>query len=243
MTTPDKPNTRRDQLVNAGLDELKGMLSQVAKDFTFGGGASAKPGDHIVIVQGGQTRGAVVEQIGLRVENEFGLRAANPDGTNPQPLTYRLYGTSWTIPASGKPHYTAFSGSVGTGPRRVTIDVVPHPDGRDPGRPDPPGYSSAGPWNRRGHLVAKMFGGPGGQANIVAMTFAANQTGAGMRSIEDAVRDDVRKRGSVFEYKATPVYTGGRRPSADPPTSVLVVADELYPGKAAAKFSKDVSNT
>jgi hypothetical protein len=137
---------------------------------------------------------------------------------------------------------TYVSGSVGAGTRTIRADQVPHPDGTGPGS-DPPGYSSTGLWNRRGHLVAQVLGGPGIATNIVAMTFVANQTNTGMRSIEDAVRDDIRKRGSVFDYKVTPRYAPPNQPGLNPPQSVDVIADEIYPAKQPGKFTKQVDNT
>jgi hypothetical protein len=241
--TPDKGSPRRDQAVRSGLDELQSLLSNVSKDFVFGPGASVKPGDHIVVSSGGKTRGAIVQAVGMIVAGrQFGLRATNTDLTNPQLVTYDQYGTSWSIPASGKPAYIPFSGASGSGTRTVRIDQVPHPDGKDPGS-NPPGYAAGALWNRRGHLVAKMFGGPGDPRNIVAMTFAANQTGAGMRSIEDMVRDDIRLRGAVFDYRATPIYSAPKAPASDPPDSVAVRADEVYPAPTPGKFTKSVDNT
>jgi hypothetical protein len=72
------------------------------------------------------------------------------------------------------------------------------------------------------------------------MTESANQTNAGMIQIENDVRREINK-GSVFNYKATPNY-GGKQWHIDPPVSISVVADEVWPNPNPGRFSKDVQN-
>ena len=140
--------------------------------------------------------------------------------------------------ANTPPAYAGFSGAEGSGLRMCTNIQKGISPGGDASY-DPPGYGAT--YNRRGHLVANSFGGPGDKRNIVAMTEKANQTDAGMRSIEKDVNKEIQK-GTVFNYKVIPDYNG-KNWKKDPPNGMTVTADEVWPNSQTGVFSKCVSNT
>ena len=88
-------------------------------------------------------------------------------------------------------------------------------------------YDPAGKWSEGGHLVAFMFGGPGGwtSGNIVPMTKNANATGIGMPKVENPVRDDININLAVYDYNVQAKYDNSQLP----PYEIEVTLSRLYP--------------
>ncbi len=239
----DRANSAR--ILEEGLGEIEGLVTELGEYMVttygqaFGPGAEAAVRSIVYVVR--EDRGFVVQDIHVIQGGELGIRAQSLDRTMATFLSYHSYGDEWRIPSQQEPPaYAGFAGSAGTGVR-MTVNVRRGISlGGSAASIDPPGYSAAGSYNRRGHLVAQEFGGPGDRRNIVAMTFAANQTNAGMREIEIAVSQDLAK-GNVVTYKATPDY-GSRSHLMAPPEYIIVVADVVWPNPEPAKHRKRVSN-
>lgn len=207
-----------------GLIKLKGMLEKLGQDFKFGKGANVKQGDRITLLKG-EPRGMLVAVTGIMVGGHFGIKVQSPADAKDAISTivfYQDYEVSWRV--DQKPAYIPFAIKGDT--RVVTIDRDHLGTEGGEANVDPPGYSPAGPWDRRGHLVANMFGGPGNVSNIVALTHGANSGADAMYGIEIKVRDDIKNRDAVYEYKARPIYASTKQV---PPVAVEVVADSLYP--------------
>ncbi len=241
---PQNRNNRT-QILDDGLDELDDLVAELSDHMVetygdvIGPGTQADLGSIIYVVE--EDRGFIVIDIRVIDEGHFGIRARSLDRSQEKFLSYASYGSNWRIPSQQEPPpYTGFSGSQGTGTRRG-VNIQDGDLGGKRAHVDPPGYDSSGKWNRRGHLVAKSFGGPGDNRNIVAMTEVANQTNAGIREIENDVLNDIKK-GAVFIYKATPIYNGSSYLHS-PPKTVRVQVDEVWPNKQQNKYSKDVDNT
>lgn len=192
------------------LGVLIGKLKDLGVNYAYGSGAAAKVGDTVRL---DGNLGAIVTDVGVQIVNSVGIKAKMNSGTV-RPLLYDKHGQTgmggWELVAPGKkPAYFTFTGSPGGGQREVRgVDKL-YPPGSSGASVDPPGLNaptkSGAPANRRGHLVANMFGGPGGHSNIVAMTIWANHTG--MKALEDVARDAIVNKGQIINYRATPSYS------------------------------------
>jgi len=131
------------------------------------------------------------------------------------------FGSTWTAPPV--PPFVPFA----SGPPRIVIDKA-HLNSGTGASGNPPGWSSSGKWNARGHLVPRVLGGPGGagSGNIVAMTHQANATNAGMRGIELSLRDDINNNGAVYDIQ---VHTNYNTAVQVPPVQIHVFSTRLYP--------------
>lgn len=235
---------QRTQILSDGLDELDDMVIELGEYMTetfgetLGAGSQAQVGSVIYVVSA--DRGFIVSDIRVIRQGHFGIQARSLDRSQEVFLSYVSHGQDWRIPSVQQPPpYAGFSGGQGTGMRQVR-NTQRGVTGQDP-FVDPPGYSPLGHWNRRGHLVAKEFGGPGDLKNIVAMTRVTNHESVGMRSIEIDASRDIGK-GCVLTYKATPIYNG-KSPFTSPPDAIEIVVDEEWPNQESSKHSKRVDNT
>lgn len=239
-TEPDQ--TKKESVLTNGLDEVVTMVEDMSEYMlnTFsdalGGATDINMGE--VIYVKAQDKGYRVIDIRVLQNGHFGFKAESLDKSDKPFFNYIDHDKTWQKVTTPKPPHMGFSGSAGAGTRlakNIQSDITV---GGDPTH-NPPGYG--GKWNRRGHLVAKMFGGPGDRRNIVAMTEVANQTNAGMRSIEDQVNKELKK-GAVLDYKATPDFSG-KQWDSEPPVAVDVEVDEVWPNPEKNVLSKNVNNT
>ena len=77
----------------------------------------------------------------------------------------------------------------------------------------PPGFIHGDYNHSRGHLLARMLGGDGGDERNLVTLFQVDTNSPVMGSFEDAVYQAV-DAGEVVNYSVTPVYEGGSRPVA-----------------------------
>ena len=238
-SSPDQ----RNQIISDGLADMEEMIEEMSSymletfNVAFGGATDVAIND-IVYVKG-PDMGFKVTQIKEIEKGHFGIRTKSLDDTQQKFLNYEDHEKTWKKTAANTPPaYAGFSGAEGSGLRMCTNIQKGISPGGDASY-DPPGYGAT--YNRRGHLVANSFGGPGDKRNIVAMTEKANQTDAGMRSIEKDVNKEIQK-GTVFNYKVIPDYNG-KNWKKDPPNGMTVTADEVWPNSQTGVFSKYVSNT
>jgi hypothetical protein len=234
---------KRDQILTDGIDELKNMVEEMSTymletfNVAFGGATDAAVNDIVYVMEAG--KGYKVLDIRAIQNGHFGIKTQSLDHVDNKFLNYEDHEKTWKkAPTNAPPHSGGFTGSAGTGTRKAVNLQKGVANGGTPSH-DPPGYGGA--YNRRGHLVANVFGGPGDRRNIVAMTYRANHTNDGIVSIETEVRSEIAK-GTVVNYSATPNY-GSKNWSTDPPDSITVSVDEVWPNPKSGIYYKDVSNT
>lgn len=222
-TIPRARIPERLELWEEELNELEIELDRIAREFSFDAGIPINVGDEIVDISRNVT--LIVQDVRVRSRADYGIQAAPPD--NPRAFSffsYDAYNSSWG-PVGPKPAYRGFGISGSTRTVRITSERLVKGPRSDPSF-RPPGYDPNGNWNRRGHLIAHVFTGPYDARNIVAMTYNANHTGAGMRGIEEPVQRDIEgPDDAVYEYAATPV--GGS--ATAPPDQIQVTAQRVYP--------------
>lgn len=187
-------------------------------------------------------RAMIVEQVKLleeyNGEYELLLRARSPDGQIRTPLLYREEGIRWHI--ANKPHHEPFTplGSVPGG--RVVIDK-PHLNSGTRGSTNPPFYNQTiggKTYNRRGHVVAYVFGGLHNiSTNIVALTHAANSLMNS--SVESPLAKEIRTNDSVYIYMAQARYPGGD--TTKPVEAVEIKTTKIYPTKESQQV-KSIPN-
>jgi hypothetical protein len=231
------PNdTAKSAILDTGLIALVSDFDQIVNEFVIGGvgvGGTVRVNMTVLFMN---RVSATVTHVMERSYGTgvFGIKIAYSDPQGPMTtfVSYKDFGTRWTIPAV--PGFVAFStGGSHLTPSDcvVTIDE-PHLNSGTGTSAIPPadaalmGFDSK--WSLKGHLVARVFGGPGGftSGNIVPMTHAANHTGAGMPGIENTVRDDIRINKAVYHYRVSPVFNLSKQ---KPPVKVQVYANRLFP--------------
>ena len=218
--------------VSAALEKMRAQLTSGKLGKAIMGPASKiKPGDAIVMIN--PERAMIVRTVKvlskIQDQYEFILNAEAPDGTFKTPLLYRQEGVTWGL--ANKPVHEPFKPSGLGG--YVVIDAA-HLNSGSTASYDPPFLKQtiAGrSYAIRGHLVAVVFGGPGGKNNIVALTAAANER---MRSqIEVPMSKEIKAQGSVYRYSVRPVHLMGS--TSQPVASVEIEAIRIYPNKTPKK--------
>lgn len=243
LTRADSNRAQRREILHEGLDDLVDMVTELSEYMLATFGAALGPGAAVetkaIVYVVREDMGFTVKDIGVIRHGHFGILAGALDGSKNVFLAYIDHDREWRLPNKQQPpFYAGFSGVQGTGMRLSKNIQRGVSLGGGDAAVDPPGLDQK--YNRRGHLVAKQFGGPGDIRNIVAMTETANHTNAGIVSIENDVRRDVAK-GTVITYRATPVY-GSKSYLVYPPEAIEVTADEEWPNLYTSKYHKRVPN-
>ena len=172
-------------------------------------------------------------------KQELYFKAESADGSFKMVLLYREEGVKWQL--ANKPHFKPFAPGGPGGVNRITIDKANLNSG-SPASHTPGwfGKTLAGRlFAARGHLIARVLGGPGGANNIVPLTTKANNQME--HSIEVPIAKDIKKNDSVYDYTAQAHYPGGN--TSQPPDSVTVTETKIYPNKKPSSKSHNVKNS
>jgi hypothetical protein len=221
------------------LDTLgKQLTSGKLGKAIFGKAAKLKPGEPVIFLN--PDRAMIVREVkqfkDIGGMYELFFMAESADGTFKSPLLYRDEGIKWSL--ADKPHFEPFK-PKGVG-GSVVIDKA-HLNSGSTASYDPLflGQTIAGKFYKiRGHLVAVVFGGPGGKNNIVALTAKANE--AMRSSIEVPLSKKIKLEDSVYSYTAHPTHPGGN--TSQPVDSVKVQAIKIYPNKKPETTDYDIPN-
>jgi len=214
--------------VNKELDTLADIFTsgKTGKQL-FGNAAKLKIGD-TVLTTSSSPKSMVITQIKKFTEYggkfELLFNAETADRSYKSGFLYREEAVKWSL--AKKPPFRPFTPGP---PNSVQIDKANLNSGSGASHtPSWFGKTLAGrTFAARGHLVAKVFGGPGGADNIVPITTKANnQMNHG---IESRLAKDIRLNDTVYVYKVHAVYPGGD--TTKPPDRIIVVEEKIYPKK------------
>ena len=233
----DAEQTTRE--LSAGLDKLGEFLATGAVgDQLFGEASKLEPKQAIRLKKSGEVlvvREVRKLQVVSKKEPELTLVCEALDHSYKRVLVYHEM-PDWELQPTPAAEKFQPRGSVGG---RVVVDAGSLNSGARPSH-DPPFLNQsvgARQFAVRGHVVAFVFGGPGGRNNIVALTTATNNRM--QQQIEVPLAKQIRA-GAVYEYRGRVTYPGGD--PTQPVESVVIEADRIFPDKVPTKLTYEVDN-
>jgi hypothetical protein len=251
VNAPGLTPAQQRNLIETGFNQLSNDFKPLDQFLIneLGGGATVRPGDTVLYYSGRGAAGIVTVRVrevmvknrptGVPIWGVLADRPGNAPGlrANTIHLPYVNYGaarpTDWGWFRPDRVPTTSWQPLSPGG--KVVADKNSHTSGRDAsGLTTTPAAIAMGfdPVNYkiRGHLVARVFGGPGGvmSGNIVPMTENANskRSDSMWLGIEMKVLQDMNTNDAVYEYQSVPVYGNG---PGKPPSKIRVFTIRKYP--------------